>query len=93
MLPLRMNLANPATKETIMILEFHPVSVIGSGYTGKSGVSVVPFHRGRVVKALSAGTLTHERLTEMEAEAYAAFAAAGNFPGYIPTLSRVELEV
>lgn len=76
-----------------MILEFHPVSVIGSGYTGKSGVSVVPFHRGRVSDALASGLLSHERLTKMEAEAYVAFAAAGNFPGYIPTLSRVELEV
>ena len=76
-----------------MIIEFYPVSVIGSGYSGKSGVSVVPFHRGRVVDALSTGTLTHERLEEMGAEAYAAFAAAGNFPGYFPTLRRVELEV
>ena len=76
-----------------MVLEFYPVSVIGSGYAGKSGVSVVPFHRGRVATALSTGTLTHERLTEMQKEACAAFAAAGNFPGYFPTLRRVELEV
>lgn len=76
-----------------MVIEFAPISVIGSGYAGKSGVAVALDNRGKVCAALAAGTLTHEQLEDAEQRAYAVFVEGGNFPGYIPTLRRVTLEV
>ena len=74
-----------------MLITFIPCSVIGSGYAGKCGVK--PLKKGIVARALQDGTITFDRLRDAEEKARAAFVAAGNFPGYIPKLDRVEVEV
>lgn len=74
-----------------MLVTFVPVSVIGSGYAGKSGVDTL--YPGIVIKAVEAGRITWNSLREAEEKAYQEFQKAGNFPGYIPTLKRVDIDV
>lgn len=74
-----------------MLVTFVPVSIIGSGYAGKSGVDTL--YPGLVIKALRAGKITMDSLLEAEKKAYQEFQKAGNFPGYIPTLKRVDIDV
>ena len=74
-----------------MLIVFIPCTVIGSGYAGKCGVTSL--HKGIVARALANGDITFERLRDAEERARALFVEAGNFPGYIPRLNRVEVEV
>ena len=74
-----------------MLITFIPCRVIGSGYAGKCGVTAL--YKGTVARALREGTITFDRLRAAEDKAREAFTEAGNFPGYIPNLDRVEVEV
>lgn len=74
-----------------MIITFIPCTVIGSGYAGKSGAA--PLYKGTVARALREGALTFDQALYAEKMALAAFVQSGNFPGYFPTLERVDIEV